>query len=292
MGIVTDPARARHAWPPISHLKLHLRELRLAGQTYRVVTLRPDVSLSFSTNFIHQTWHIVTDQQGSRLLARLLWGLAFQQHPRTVVLIQGKHIRPTPFEGERSDPFLLLPAHLTPIDHGAFRYLKSRLKSLGPPDRTIRWQTFGMDLALEQESLADAAFRSSQYEDNKHLRQQERMGRCGGFIYYSAPPAILRQEALSIHSLTVKQGGYANEMNYHYLAETRDGNGWGADGEVQIFWEYQDRVAAAVEARRQLVSNPNQPIHCETLQESISRRRDTIRRRRRRCRLRQNTVSV
>jgi hypothetical protein len=63
----------------MSRLKMHLRLLRLGGDTYRVVTLRPSTRVGFSTNFYHQTWHIVSSQRGSRLLARLLWGLSFQR---------------------------------------------------------------------------------------------------------------------------------------------------------------------------------------------------------------------
>ena len=52
------------------------------------------------------------------------------------------------------------------------------------------------------------------------------------------------------------------------------------NGEVQIFADYMDRVAAAVEARNELLTNPNQAVISETVQEVISRRRDQIKARR------------
>ena len=292
MGLITEQARTERSCPAISRFKAHLREVRLAGQSYRLITLRADARVAFSTNYFHDTWHIVSDQFGSRLLARLVWGLAFQRQQRTAVLIHGQHLQPTPFEAERSDPFLLLPAHLTSADPDAFRDLKTRLKNLGPPTRTIRWQTFGLDLALqaerEERERALDGWRCTSCKDNEHLSQEERMGRCGGLIYYSAPPRILRQQALRIHSLRTKTGKYLHEMDYHDLAEARERKGGFPDGEVQIFWDYRERVAAAVEARKELTPYPNQPILDESLQERISRRRDAIRRRKKKCRKRQN----
>jgi hypothetical protein len=63
----------------------------------------------FSTNFFHQTWHIVTSQRGAQLLARLLWAISFERHPGTLLLIHGKNLAPTPFEAERFDPFFIVP---------------------------------------------------------------------------------------------------------------------------------------------------------------------------------------
>jgi hypothetical protein len=102
------------------------------------------------------------------------------------------------------------------------------------------------------------------------------MQRLGGFIVDSAPPPVLRQQALAVHSLHVGTSNRAAEMNYHFLAErTREDSRLG-DGEVQIFADYTERVAAAIEARRELVANPNQPIQSEELQEAVSRRRGRI----------------
>src|SRR5689334_8249931 len=109
-------------------LKVHLRVLRCGGQLYRVVTLRPSTRVGFSTNFFHQTWHIVSNQRGGKLLARLLWGLSYQQKPGTLLLVHGDHLLPTPFDGERSEPFLLAPAGLTALDAAALRILKSNLE--------------------------------------------------------------------------------------------------------------------------------------------------------------------
>jgi hypothetical protein len=70
-------------------------------------------------------------------------------------------------------------------------------------------------------------------------------------------------------------------MDYHFLAECSSRASWCGDGEVEIFADYMDRVAAAAEARRQLLPEPNRAVVSETMQEVISRRRDQIKARRR-----------
>jgi hypothetical protein len=260
---------------------MHLRLVPVGASTYRVVMLRPGTDIGFSTNFFHQTWHVVTSQRGARLLARLLWGLSYQRHPDTLVLVRGRHLLPTPFEAERSDPFLLAPAGITRLDPGSLRVLKSRLARLGPPDRTIRWQTFGLDAALRGAeggcSPAELEGERLRGTGNLQLWRQERMRRLGGFIVYSAPPAILRQQALRIHGMEVGDGTAA--MDYHYLAERSSRDSW-VDGEVQVFADYQERVASAVQARHELVPSPNAPLLSEAVQEAVSRRRDWIKARR------------
>jgi hypothetical protein len=276
-GRTPNPTRGASADCP---LKLHLRVRAVGGYAYRVLTLRPGTTTAFSTNFFHQTWHIVSSPRGSRLLARLLWGLSYERHPGTVLVVHGEHLLPTPFEAERSDPFLLAPAGLTRLDPGALRLLKGRLSRFGPPDKTVRWQTFGLDRALEtrrdgQETRSRLEGECEQVWRRRPLWYHERMERRGGFICYTAPPPLLRLQALRVHGLRVSRRNPAGGMDCHFLAGSRAYGGW-ADGEVQIFGDYMDRVAAAVEARRELQVPPNQPVLSETVQELISRRRDRI----------------
>ncbi len=163
----SHPLEPAPGLPAEGRLKMHLRLLRLGGSTCRVVTLRPSTRIGFSTNFFHETWHLVTSQRGARLLARLLWGLSYQRHPGTVLLVHGDHLLPTPFEAERSDPFLLVPAGITSLDASALRTLKSLLNRLGPPTTTIRWHTFGLDAALRARHSGTA-----ERSEKEHLERQ------------------------------------------------------------------------------------------------------------------------
>ena len=92
-----------------------------------------------------------------------------------------------------------------------------------PPTKTIRWQTFGLDKALDlnhDKSPVDDEAEHLRWKANKHLWKQERRERIGGFICYSAPAPILRQQALMIHGLRVRQGKWMSEMAYHFLASS------------------------------------------------------------------------
>ena len=90
-----QPQNARTAG---ADLKLHLRVVRIRDRSYRLLTLRPGARAAFSTNHFHGTWHILSDPHGARVLARLLWFLAYQRAPDTLVAIYGETLRPTPFE--------------------------------------------------------------------------------------------------------------------------------------------------------------------------------------------------
>src|SRR5262245_38255324 len=137
---VPGRTRPRAATVVADRMKLHRHRLRLRGQQYTVVTLRPGTQARFSTNFYHQTWHILSDWHGARLLGRLLWGLAYQRVPGTLVLIDRPFLDPNPFDAEPADPIALVPALLTSLTDKAARELRQQLP-LVASDGTVRWQT-------------------------------------------------------------------------------------------------------------------------------------------------------
>jgi hypothetical protein len=250
-----------------ARMKVHLRRLDLGGMTLHVITLRPATRTLFSTNYFHNTWHVVTDPAGAAVLARLLWGLAYQRRPNTVVLIHGPHLRPTPFEGDPSDPVLLVPARRTPLSARLFGRLRDRLPRLGPPDGTIRWQTFGFDLARRDEAAARARLERELVErlGRDWWWDAERMGRIGRFVCYAAPPEVLRQRALDVAALAPDRSG----MDYLFLAHARQ---W-ADGEVQIFADYRLQLNAATRARQEVLADPHRPRDRDGFEDAVSARR-------------------
>lgn len=225
-------------------LKLHLRRVEVGRYTYRIVTLRPTHTARFSTNYFHDTWHILTDREGAFTLARLLWGLAFQRAPGTAVLIDGVQLQPTPFEADPASPVLIIPAGLTRVDAGLLRQLKSRLRR-PPPQSTIRWQTFSLPRAAAEPN----DWRRWSFREGAHERSQEQMQRLGGFLCYTAPPEILRLQALAVYGLRD-----CSTMSYHYLAEAV-GRGRHPDGEVQVFRDFRDMVSSATVARRSVLTS-------------------------------------
>jgi hypothetical protein len=211
-----------------ARLKLHLRLVPIGRTLYRVVTLRPGTEAAFSTNYFHDTWHLLSDAHGAGLLARLLWGLSYQRQPGTLVALFGEHLRPTPFDADPSPPILLAPAHLTPLDHQNFRVLKSRLRRPSPPQQTVRWQTFGMDAGagdleepfdVEMARHADLNRLWTTWPRAPHGPwQRERVSLCGGWVCYAAPPPVLRLQALVLRRMARAN---RSPMDYHYLAERR-----------------------------------------------------------------------
>jgi hypothetical protein len=267
-----------------ARMKVHLRVLPLAGRTYRVVTLRPSSRARFSTNYYHDTWHIVSDTAGAHLLARLLWGLAYQKHPGTLVLLAEPHLVPTPFDGAPSYPVVLVPSGLTPFSDEALRQLKARLHRLGPT-QTIRWHSFGLDRELVARDADETTELLEQSRllgtpSFKALEHSERMSKVGGLICYTAPPLVLRQQAAFVARMRTASAGYS-QMDYHYLADGPSAVNY-ADGEVQIFHDYRERVSAAGVARREVLAQPDAPVDPDDLETAISRRRDAVLRRRRR----------
>lgn len=228
-------------------LKVHLRVLEIHRAVLRVVTLRPGTPVRFSTNYFHDTWHILAGPDGAVLFGRLLWGLAFQRQPGTLLLIDDPHLVPTPFEADPPDPIVVIPDGLTSVDDDVLCALKLRLRRAPGPPTTIRWHTFGMPAALE--SRMDLR---SQAAGLRGPHRRERMARRAGFVCYTAPPDVLRHHALGIYRMHVWGGRWGG---YHPLAEfTANHTGWGYDGEFQMIPGFADAVSAARTARREMVT--------------------------------------
>jgi hypothetical protein len=223
-------------------LKVHLRVFDIHGTILRVVTLRPQTTARFSTNYYHDTWHILAGRHGAMILGRLMYGLAFQRQPGTLVLLAGEHLVPTPFEADPPDPVLLVPAGLTTIAIDLLRTLKQRLRRSPGAPTTIRWHTFGMPADLEAERYS-----AGHHREVDALERRERMTRRAGFICYTAPPAILRVTGLAIYGMHDRNGSYCPMASHHGYGY------WDMEGELQLIPELDDDVSAALVARREIL---------------------------------------
>lgn len=240
----------------VAPLKLHLRLCELPGATYRVLSLRPSCGVRFSNNFFHDTWHLLSDLNGSALLARLLWGLSYQRHAGTVIALFGGHIVETPFEADPALPCLLTVANApasASFDEAHLDGLRRWLRKPGAPATTVKLQTFGMAAAMERWSDRTTRYEMHDAEwDPRWAR--ERMSKRAGLLCYTAPPEILRAQALTVHAMsrTTYRGS-----SYHYLAEGRSGRRASTyrapSGEVQIFSDFTERLTTARAARAQVV---------------------------------------
>lgn len=226
--------------------KVHLRIVELYGAALRVVTLRPQDTVRFSTNYFHDTWHILVGKHGAMVLGRLLWGLAFQRQPGTLVLIDEPHLRPTPFEADRPDPILLVPDGLTAVDDDALRALRIRLRRSPPAPTTIRWHTFGMVPAISA-SNADPGQYWGFRREHRHLYLREQMSRRAGMVCYTAPQPILREHGLGIYQM--------RGASYFPLADSHARSYYGIDGEVQYIDDFDRDVSTAIRARREVLGD-------------------------------------
>jgi hypothetical protein len=131
-------------------LKLHRRALTLDGRDYTVISPRPGTQVSFANNHRHGRQRIITDLHGARVLAKLLWGLSFEKHPNTLIVIDQSFLDTDPDEGQPSRPIVLVPEPLTHLKTDALRDLQRHLPFRTSPTGTVRWDTRGLSAAVRE----------------------------------------------------------------------------------------------------------------------------------------------
>ena len=235
-------------------MKMHLRSVATRAARLQILSLRPRTDVTYSNNYFHDTWHVLSDVCGAKLFARLLWGMSFQRRPGTAFLLFGEHIAATPFEADSSSPILIFKSGAFPDDSATLRSLQRQMNRWGPSNKTIRWHTFGLADAVQLDtkvrarewSVDDSRDDGLYHSQQTHLWRSERMFRRSGLLCYTAPPSIMRLRARSVYRLNPASFG----MDYCYLADSNDMHH--AQGEVQIFADYHERCVAAREARAQI----------------------------------------
>lgn len=254
------PATARSA---ADGMKVHRRETRLAGRPHTVVSLRPGTAARFSTNLFHETWHVLSDRHGARLLGRLLWGLSYQSRPGTVVVIDREFITTTPFEGDPADRIVLAPCWDTPFTARHARALKAWSPSA--PDGTVRWRTHGLDAALDDPR---AWFEDRPYRGpvRSHVENP------GGMVVLRLhSPDEAREWAVQSGSLD-PHNRYG--MDYTFL----DGGCRYSTGEVQVFRDFHRDVSVARRARADVLAGLDEPVEPDALRPLVWDRAEAMKR--------------
>jgi hypothetical protein len=241
-------------------LKAHLRLLAIGRTTYRVISLRAATRARFSTNRYHDTWHILTDGAGARVLGRLMFGLAYQRHPNTLVFLGGDHLVTTPFDADRAMPIALVPDELTKVDAAVLSMVREK-SSRVPPACTVRIHTFGLPA---EEAFGD--FRRYRFRETERLYGRERMDSLGGCVVYRAPQRVLSARGVQVYRM--QNAWRAGTSEYIFLADRWHRNQRGVDGEVQVFPDFGDRVSAAQFARRKVLG-ADRPLRGEAERFSV-----------------------
>ncbi|WP_280348674.1 TfoX/Sxy family DNA transformation protein [Nocardia neocaledoniensis] len=222
-------------------MKLHRHAVRGVRGVRTVITPRPGTHARFSTNRFHDTWHVLSDDRGARMLVRLLWGLSFQARPGTVVLLDREFLTPTPFDADPADPIVLAPGWCTRFDDHAAAQLKQLARSAD--SSTVRWHTFGLERALTAEEPWTG-----------YRRVHGDISRRRGLLVLSpATPDDARRWALDAARLDSSGNGYGTD--YTYLDEWDHGH----DGEIQVFRRFHRMTSVARQARAQVLGRADAP---------------------------------
>ncbi|WP_157431887.1 TfoX/Sxy family DNA transformation protein [Actinomadura hibisca] len=222
-------------------MKLHRRVLRLDGRDHTVIGLRPGTRVRFSTNRFHDTWHVLSDGHGARVLARLLWGLSYQARPGTLLVIDREFVGPTPFDADPGDPIVLVPAWCTPFTGRVAGALKARLPLRSAPDGTVRWRTHGLEAAM-------ATSREDWWRPERGVVERSH----GLIVLRPHSAADMRDWAVQAARLNANNR-YGTD--HEYLGP---GSCW-ADGEIQIFRDFHRDVSVARRARADVLARPGVP---------------------------------
>ncbi len=240
-------------------LKLHRHSVRLSGRAHTVITLRPGTRVRFGTNRFHETWHVLSDDRGAQMLARLLWGLSYQARPGTIVLIDRRFLAPTPFDADPADPIALVPGWCTPFGDCSAQQLKRALP-LSNSDGTVRWHTFGLDRAPEPGARERGRYRDA---------RGDVVRRRGLLVLTPRTPDDARAWALQAAGLDTARFG----TDYTYLGPWNHGYA----GEIQIFRHFRSMVGVAERARAQVFSRPGAPTDPDALRARVWREAEQVR---------------
>ncbi|MFI6816730.1 hypothetical protein ACIBG7_30310 [Nonomuraea sp. NPDC050328] len=203
----------------------------------------------------------------------MLWGLSFQRHHGSLVLLDRRFVDPNPFDAEPGRPIALIPADLTRLTAAAARRLAvPRPRSEG----TVRWHTWGLDQAVHEWRTGRAD--GSRWRtwrpapDVRHAAVEP----VGGLLTFRASASLLRCWAVYVATM----GDYVHDgMSYTEL----DGPRWGpcrSDGEVQTFTDYRQRVSVAKVSRREVLATGHLPGGPAEIRPLVWRRNSVVRRRR------------
>jgi hypothetical protein len=224
-----------------TRLKTHRRTLTLGGSRYTILSPRPSVEARFATNHFHETWQIVTDTSGAQLLARLCWAMAFQRHPRALIVIDPSLLVPNPYDGDPPLPIVIVNNDLSPLDREATESLEGALPFRTPSEGTVVLQTRGLDIALndpqEFEPSADRADRRDARTTSQWIDET------AGLLVIAAPPAVLRSWGVEISGLSSSSDRGSSQSDLGHSQK---------EGGVQVLEQLSSRVARAVEVRNQL----------------------------------------
>ena len=223
-------------------LKLHRRTLVLDGRACTVLTPRASQAERFATNFFHGTWHVLTDPAGARLLSRLLWAMSYQRKPRTVLLLDGPMLAPSPFDADPSVPLLIVNSDLGGPSRAGLDTLEAMLPLRTPSEGTVKVRTDGHDRAMADEREHRYAQWDRRWVEPPHQRR--------GWIDRVHHVLVLAAASPELRYWTYEIFSVADGVDEHPESSGLDARIPNNIGEVQIFCDFTERIERAQAARR------------------------------------------
>jgi hypothetical protein len=169
--------------------------------------------------------------------------MAYQRGSPTIFVIDQAFLVPNPFDADPSDPIVVINSDLAAPSREGFGALRSRLPLTSiRSEGTVRLQTRGLDLALDDRDGYEASVRDSAVRWNPH-QQRSWIDQVKGMVALAAPPPVLRDWALALSELGSWMGRGSDEAQIDWPRN---------DGEVQVLEDFDGCLARAVATRERL----------------------------------------
>jgi hypothetical protein len=242
-------------------IRLHRRAWRHDGRDYQLLSLRAGDPTRFSVEVGEWGALIRSDLAGARLLGRLLWGLAYQRRPDTLLVLDPEHLVPDPFDGSPSPVVVFGLASSTVLNARVARRLRQPALWRSRPDGTVGWNTASLPEAYAELNARFEARRAGlpvphvYTPDHPHSIVLD----AGSVFAVLAVPEVFRTWAVLV----------SNAGSYWYHGEACTEPSYGAPGiDVHAVRHFQRLVSAAARARAEVVAAPD----CPTDPADINRR--------------------
>ncbi|RZU76369.1 hypothetical protein EV384_5017 [Micromonospora kangleipakensis] len=244
-----------------TRLRLHRREWRHAGRTYQVISLRPTDPVRYAVRVERHYTVVSSDLAGARLLGRLLWGLAYQRRPDTLLVLEPGRLVPDVEEGRPSPPVVFSVAARTVLTPVVARRLRAAHLWRSRPTGTVTWNTVGFPAALAdlQRWYADRRAGVPLPDGYVPTWPTPHLHADASVVTLSAAPGLLRQWATTVG----RAGGW------WYGDESCTEPDWGVGFDVHAVRHFHRRVSAARRARAEVLAAPGLPTEPDLVAERV-----------------------
>lgn len=273
----TFPVRVGGERPSVAaatrRLRLHRREWRHDGRSYQLLTLRPGNPTRYAVAVgrhptAGQTVLVRSDLAGVRLLGRLLWGLAFQQRPDTLLVLEPARMVPEPEDGGHSPSVVFGVAGRAVLTPATARRMIRPDVWRARPSGTVTWNTAGFPGALADLHAWQDERRAGRWVPHPYVAptRPADVHVSPNVVTVLAVPAALRTWARFV--------GDAGDV--WFADESCTEPDWLTGFDVHAVRHFRRRVSAARRARAEILADPDHPTDPALLDERVRTEVDAV----------------